>query len=63
MTADAADWRDDPAWRLESWDRDYWGERPPPERPTKAAELAQPDSWASLYAGRRIVATWSRGLR
>lgn len=61
MTAEP-DWRDDPAWKLAAVDRDYWkakGETPP-EKPPAEAELAQPDSWASLYHGRSLVATWSR---
>lgn len=59
------DWRDDPAWKLADADLDYWrsiGEKPP-EKPPAGAELAQPDSWATLYDGRRPVATWVRGLQ
>jgi hypothetical protein len=59
------DWREDPRWRLASYDEAYWKDRGgPPMRPTDGAELAQPDSWASLYVGdrraQRIVATWYR---
>jgi hypothetical protein len=52
------DWRDDPDWHLAAvypGAPDDLTSRPPAE-----AELAQPDGWASLYAGRRILATWSR---
>lgn len=56
------DWRDDPRWRLVDYDDEYFGDgRPVPQRPPHEAELAQPDNWASLYAGRKVVATWSRG--
>lgn len=57
------DWRDDPRWQLVFYDPKYFtASMEIPMRPTAAAELAQPDEWASLYAGRTLVATWSRGL-
>lgn len=54
------DWREDPAWRLIDYDHEHWGEQQPPTKPPPEAELAQPPAWASLYVGRRMVATWGR---
>lgn len=64
MTRDPA-WREDPGWRLVEYDRGYWADRGgPPQRPTAEAELAQPDSWSSMYVGsgraQTVVATWYR---
>lgn len=54
------DWRDDPDWRLVAFEDGALAETT--NRPVAAAELAQPDGWASLYVpGRpRPVAIWSR---
>jgi hypothetical protein len=57
---DEPDWRADPAWELVGYDPAFFAGREPPARPTEGAELAQPATWASLYDGRKIVATWSR---
>ena len=54
-----SDWRDDPSWRLTGWDVEHFKSQPA-DRPTQAAELAQPPTWASEYHERRIVATWYR---
>lgn len=58
------DWREDRRWQLVAYDEAFWKDRgEPPAKPTKEAELAQPDCWASLYVGERpavIVATWWR---
>jgi hypothetical protein len=58
-TITETDWRDDPAWVLVTYDPAHYA----PEdlvKPPEKAELAQPPVWASLYDGRRIVATWWR---
>lgn len=60
MTEAEGDWRDDPAWKLAAYEPDHYGTDRPADRPPKEAELAQPDSWASLYAGNLLVAIWSR---
>lgn len=52
-------WRSDPAWRLVQFDPGFF-DGDPPAKPPEAAELAQPDAWASLYDGRRLVAVWTR---
>lgn len=57
----ATDWREDPDWQLVEYDRAYFSQ--PPTRPTSRAELAQPDTWASQYDGRNVVATWTRVVR
>lgn len=57
-----SDWRDDAGWVLADSDDEWWkakGETPP-AKPPAGAELAQPPEWASLYDGRRLVATWTR---
>lgn len=53
------DWRTDPNWRLVYVDLTAFPDGPP-EKPTKQAELAVPDTWASEYRDRAIVATWDR---
>jgi hypothetical protein len=58
-TAAITGWRADPHWRLVYYDPTYFTD-PPPDVPIAKAELAQPDRWASLYDGSRVVATWSR---
>jgi hypothetical protein len=56
----AADWRDDPGWRLVECAPDKFDEVP--LKPTASAELARPALWASAYdeSGRRIIASWFR---
>lgn len=56
----AKSWRDDPGWRLVQYAPELWSESDAPDRPTDAAELANPPIWASLYDGARLVAVWRR---
>lgn len=53
------EWRADPGWKLVHYDPVFFPDGAPTS-PTPDAELAVPDSWASVYREHRIVATWER---
>jgi hypothetical protein len=57
---DSANWRDDPRWKLVTYDPEAYPDGKPADRPSDDAELAQPVAWCSRYVGRKLVATWAR---
>jgi len=57
---DAADWREDPGWKLTWYRADLYSESTAPDKPTAEAELSQPDTWATLYDGACPAAIWWR---
>jgi hypothetical protein len=49
-------------WTLVWFAAEAWPNGEPPASPPPAAELSPDKAWASVYAGSRPTATWTRTL-